>query len=836
MEPTSAPAHAALASAILDREAGRHELAIVTLRLWIGSNPGDADALAVLAQCLLAANRDAEAAKVLEAAQAVGDHHPGLLRNQARLLLKSGQAGVALPIAQRAYDLEPGDAESAHVLAVTQANLGQFDQAAAGIEAALALRPAYAEALGTRAQLRARAGDVAGAIADLEAGVAAKPHLTNQLTMLAALRGQVGDLAGAASALEQALAYEPDGVAHLLSLGEYLRQAGRTDQALVHLTRAVALGPQVSDAWVNLGVAQQQTGDIDAARAAYRRAVDLGSERAQLYNNLGALEYQQNLPDAAEAYYRKAVALDPNLAEAHHHLAVLLSEGGQTREAMESFARVAEIYPSGMATINARLCLSPIVASRDDIATQRAVFAEGLRSLAQTPDTFANLSGLAGLYFYLAYHGLDDRPLLEAGGAIMAEPHRGLAATSPHIATWRPPAETGRRIRVGFLSDFFRAHTIGKLNVGFLEHLDRDRFEVVLIHGPLSQRDPYRDLLDDLSDRTLKLSGNSASHHTALSGLELDVLCYADIGMSLATYTLAVSRMAPVQFAMWGHPVTSGLPQIDYFYSSTRNEPPDATRHYSERLICSSRLPAYYAPPAEPKTILDRSGLGLPETGTLYACPQTLFKIHPDFDDIVSDIVKGDPEGWIIFIEGPTRLWSNMLKARWSRKNPTVLERTIFLDRLPFNKFLSLIKMVDVLLDPVHFGSGNSFYETMAFGTPVVTWPGAYARGRVVAGAYWQMGIEDAPIVARMEDYAALALALGKDPERRARLRHASVAAARRALFNDRAAVDELESFLTASVEAAGRGALLEVGWSPAALPDEEKREPIFRTNPTPNI
>jgi protein O-GlcNAc transferase len=120
---------------------------------------------------------------------------------------------------------------------------------------------------------------------------------------------------------------------------------------------------------------------------------------------------------------------------------------------------------------------------------------------------------------------------------------------------------------------------------------------------------------------------------------------------------------------------------------------------------------------------------------------------------------------------------------------------------------------MDVLLDPIHFGSGNTFLEPMLYGTPVVTWPGRFARGRIVAAAYRQMGIEDAPIAERLEDYAPLAVALGKDAARRSRLRAVLRDAAQTELFDDLQAVRDFETFLRAAVDAASRGERLPSGW-----------------------
>ena len=63
---------------------------------------------------------------------------------------------------------------------------------------------------------------------------------------------------------------------------------------------------------------------------------------------------------------------------------------------------------------------------------------------------------------------------------------------------------------------------------------------------------------------------------------------YPEVGMDPATCALAALRLAPLQIASWGHPVTTGLPTIDLFVSGELLEGPGAERHYHEKLI---RLP-----------------------------------------------------------------------------------------------------------------------------------------------------------------------------------------------------------------------------------------------------
>jgi predicted O-linked N-acetylglucosamine transferase (SPINDLY family) len=81
---------------------------------------------------------------------------------------------------------------------------------------------------------------------------------------------------------------------------------------------------------------------------------------------------------------------------------------------------------------------------------------------------------------------------------------------------------------------------------------------------------------------------------------QLHILVYLDIGMDPRTTQLAGLRLAPVQCVTWGHPITSGLPTIDYFISSELMEPAEGDNHYSEKLIRLSNLGIAYPKPSLP--------------------------------------------------------------------------------------------------------------------------------------------------------------------------------------------------------------------------------------------
>ena len=121
--------------------------------------------------------------------------------------------------------------------------------------------------------------------------------------------------------------------------------------------------------------------------------------------------------------------------------------------------------------------------------------------------------------------------------------------------------------------------------------------------------------------------------------------------------------------------------------------------------------------------------------------------------------------------------------------------RVRFVPRLAGDDFLSLMLASDVILDTLHFGGGNTTYEALAAGTPVVTMPSVYLRARFTQACYRELGIEDC-IARTAEEYVRIAVRLaqrtGESRELRRRIRAESAR-----LFRRRDAVDALAEWLS---------------------------------------
>jgi len=641
------------------------------------------------------------------------------------------------------------------------------------------------------------------------------------------------------------------------NLGMVYRALGRPAEALGCYDRALRLNPAYANAHNNRGIVLQDQGRLAEAAACYREALRLRPDHAEAHSNLGTvLKAQGQVADAID-HYREALRLRPNYPEAHNNLGVALRQQGSAAEAVDCYHRALKLKPN---YADAHRNLGNVLQLMGDLAGASACFeralalapTDGLRikaalllpvvldSTAQMHEqrrrleaNVARLLGeqlavedppnqMGGTVFELAYHGLNDRDLQAAIATLCARATPSLKFVAPHCAPGEWPAKKGSApldlegqtpivpgaaggngpLRVGFLSRFFHNHTIGMLNAGLVRNLTRPDFHVVLFRFPGNDDDIAR-FIQEGADTVVTLPAHLDQARRQIAEQRLDVLYYTDIGMDPLAYFLAFARLAPVQCVTWGHPITTGIPTMDYFISSELFEAPGAEEHYTEQLVRLKTLSTYYYHPSFPSPAKGRHAFGLAEGDHLYGCPQSLFKFHPEFDDVLGAILRRDPRGRLVLIEGKYPLWKDILLRRFARAMPDVLQRVVFLPRQSGTDFLHLNAACDVLLDPLHFGGGKTSFEGLALGVPIVTLPSQFLRGRLTLGQFRKMNFLDC-VVANAEDYVALAVRLGTDPDYRAAVR-AKILAASDALFEDSGAVREHEQFFKEAVARAGR-------------------------------
>ena len=384
--------------------------------------------------------------------------------------------------------------------------------------------------------------------------------------------------------------------------------------------------------------------------------------------------------------------------------------------------------------------------------------------------------------FYSAYQGFNDRDLQINLASLIS---------APQPRANRVAKKKSGKTRVGFVSRHFRNHTIGRLNLGIVQKLPREDFDVTVISVG-SHDDMMAKAFAAGADHYVSTTTNLQEVRQRISEQELDILYFSDVGMDTLTYSLCMSRMAPIQCVTWGHPETTGSPVMDYFVSSKTLEIPEADEHYSEKLARFEVLNVYYYRPNPPE-MKDHAYFGLDPKRNVYLCFQNLFKIHPDFDEVLNGILSRDPLGDIVMMEGRHPEWTELLRNRWRRTLGANMERIKFLPGQSHPDFMSLNALADVSLDPMHFGGGNTTYEALSVGLPVVTLPSKFLRARITNAMYQQMNMRDL-IVETPAQYIDLAVRLGTDKSYRQQV-STKVLDQCGVLFEDEQAIAEFAKF-----------------------------------------
>lgn len=526
--------------------------------------------------------------------------------------------------------------------------------------------------------------------------------------------------------------------------------------------RAATAGFSVAEL-MNQSDAASGTGDKLRAVELLQRAVAVAPDSAAAWNQLGNLHQDLNDQDKALQFYQQAIVADPQFAPAHQNLGVLWTVNNEPLRAIHHFERAQTFSPQSVNKALAAKVLPVVYQDADQVKAWRDRYSKCVKALVADGVRIDTTRSLADTSFYLAYQGENDREIMGDLGKV----YFGQECV-PKQSGHRPK---GKKIKVGFLSAYFRDHTIGRLNLGRIRGLSREQFDVSVI-SLNNSHDPMGEAFRKAGDRYLAVPRQVEIARRKIAEVELDILVFADIGMDAATQSLCYSRMAPIQAMTWGHPDTSGSPTIDYFVSSKLAESDDSQNHYTEQLALLDNLGVYYERPQLSGSKRTRESFGLNGNSHTYLCPQTSFKFHPVFDQALRGILEADPLAELVVLEGRVAAWTQCLKQRWGAMFPDGLSRVKFLKPVPQPEFLHLLACADVLLDPFPFCGGNTSYEAFAVGTPVVTYPSPYLRGRLTEAMYRRMGLE-ACIARDVTGYVRTSVELGTDPDKNREARRA---------------------------------------------------------------
>ncbi len=663
--------------------------------------------------------------------------------------LQGGRLADALALARQATDAAPQQPTFWNTLGVAERTAGDLPAAAASFRQAATLAPTYADAWANLAATYEQAGDPAaehdaltrltavqpenvrawgrrGVLAylqqrflDAEAHFAEAARLAPEdaelWSNLGAVQLQRGRLADAEASQRRALALRPDFPGALNNLGNVLVAQARWEEAAAILGSVVRRAPADPNGWINLGHALKGLERYAEARAAYDHVLTMHPGLPVALLGLG--DALQGLTDlhGAIACYEQALARTADIPDLHEHYGVALQGLGRIDEALVQFRACLALEP-GRARVHSAVIFALDLSEGGDAEARR------------------------------------ERERYNARFRQQGEPRRHANPPDPE-----------RPLRVGYVSADFRHHSAGFLVLPVLKAHDRARVRVYCYSGvskPDHLTERFRALADvwhdvyDLDDDVLE---------ALIRADEIDVLVDLSGHSAGNRLTVFAREPAPVQVTAWGYATGTGLDAMRYFLADPIVVPTEARAAYFEEVVNLPSVLCYEPPDAAPP-------VGPPPTlangHVTFGAFNRMEKVSPGVRDAWAAVMLRVPDARLIVKTGrvSTDAACQQLVADLVARG-VARERIELRGNTTHTEHLSAHGDIDILLDTFPHGGGVTSVEALLMGVPVVTLLGERVAGRLAASFLTILGLGDL-VADSPEAYVAIAARLAADRDR----------------------------------------------------------------------
>ncbi len=732
MSQTPPPANPQLLRALDHHRAGRTAEAAALYRTVVAAEPRNADALHLLGTIEAQSGNPAEGERLIAAALAI---------NGGMALMWSNYGNVL-------------------------GLLGRREEAIAAYDKAIALQPGFIEAFYNRANHLVACRRAGEALAGLDEVLARTPATSPARHIL--MTGRAHALVGleryedALAAYDAVLAMAARNVDAIAGRGNVLKQLGRHAEAIAAFDSAIGMVPGHLDAILGRAHAQVLLGAIDEPLAILDRVVAVQPANALAHYIRGhALLAALRTSDALSSFER-AAALMPDFREAVFNVADTLRRLGRNPEAKAVYERLLAEEPghphglTGLAEVAMQCCdwdtvrrIAPRV--EDNVRA-------GTRGMM--PFSFLSLSSSKELQLACAQNYT-----------------RIVCPSPPRVLTGQGQARArdAGKIRLGYLSSDFRRHAMAYQMAELFEIHDRARFEVIGLSAGPDDGSPVRQRIAKAFDQFhdfARLADADIARRIHEAGVDVAIdlnghTAYSRIG-ALAW------RPAPVQATYLGFPGTSGAPFIDYVIADATVAPFSDQPHFSEQIV---HLSGCYQVSDRSRraaaTVPTRSAFGLPESGFVFACFNTSYKIAPEMFGVWMRILKALP-GSVLWLVKSSEAMAGNLK-RTAVAHGIDPQRLVFCGMVEPEAHIARHALADLFLDTLPYNSHGTGSFALWAGLPILTCLGSTFAGRVAGSMLRAIGLPEL-VTDTLADYEALALRLASDPALLAGLRRRLVA------------------------------------------------------------
>jgi len=739
---------------------------------------------------------------------------------------QAGRLAEAEALYRQILAVQPGHAETLHLLGALAQQAGRTEMAIELMRQAIAADPNHSAALSNLAATLLASGRAREAAGHARRAAEIAPGFADAHYNLGAALAEMGQTEEALAAYRRSLEIEPAHAVAENNLGNILRQLQRLDEATAAYRRAIRLQPTYADAYNNLGVALAEQGQIDEAIAAYGRALELKPDVNAVQANLGnalrargrhaeaVVAYRRSLQsgatrldicqclgetlvllerfDEASDVFRQIVRCSPDDPEAWAALANVLQRSGKPDDAIACYRQALRLDPEEPF----RLCRLATLLQRQRRLDEAAT--AFLHALERVPNQTEALYRLAEIYkdqgrsgmaleLMRRLHGLaPEVPRIHSDLILMllASPDVDERAVREECRRWderfghpseafsgqyRHDRNPERTLRIGYVSADFKDHVVGRNLLPLFRQEGRTQYEIVCYSGVVSPDKTTGEFRGhaDVWREAFTMSDEELAE--AIREDRVDILVDLSLHTAGNRLTMFARRPAPVQVSFAGYPGSTGLEAINY--------------RISDRYLEEER----------------EAGVAAEYQGGQIALMESFWCYDPCGVRLEVSPSPARENGFVTFaslndfgkINGPVfRRWAAVLRQATGsrlllltypgehRRDAIALlraegiaeDRVEFLEPRPRAEYLRYYQRADIMLDPFPYNGHTTSLDALWMGVPVVSLAGERTVSRAGLSQLTNLGLPE--LVARTEDeYVEIASKLAGDLPRLAELR-----------------------------------------------------------------
>jgi predicted O-linked N-acetylglucosamine transferase (SPINDLY family) len=561
----------------------------------------------------------------------------------------------------------------------------------------------------------------------------------------------------------RAVALIPDAAILHNNLGLALKEAGRSGEAIDSFNRAVALVPDSPRYHYNRGAALQELERFEEAADVYRRAVELDSGYADAWKNLGVVNYRLDRSEEAVSCFERGGSLSPEDPDFFTNLGTTLTRLQRYEEAIAAYERLKGLKPDD----------PDIYAKMGNLFCYVGQADRGIESFRTSISLEADLKTRravnSSMLFVLHYSPRLSPKEIAAEHFLWGKTY-GDPLTPAHPC-FDNDRDTGRPLRIGYVSPDFRIHAVVFFIQPVLAAHDQRRF-TVHCYSDVAKPDRVTEQLRAHPVVWRDIAGKSDEEVFDL--IRSDRI---DILIDLAGHSggnrlpLFALRPAPLQVNWLGYADTTGIGAMDYRVTDAKADPPGLTEQYhTEELL---RLPDTFLcyrpgedfPPEGPAPFL-RTG------HVTFGCFSNFAKVNGELLELWAAVLAAVPGSRLLIkSSGLSDVTVQERVIPPFRARGVAAERVEIIGRAKsVVSHLEDYHRVDIALDTFPYAGTTTICEALWMGVPVVTLGGRTHVTRVGVSLLSAVGVPELA-AENAEEFVAAAAALAGDRRRLLELR-----------------------------------------------------------------